>query len=122
METEDRSPQEALHRELDAGLDLLDRLSTVERIQVRDLVKKLSEAIDEIRGDGLPGEGRVAGADSGVIERIARLEDLRVRLLVGVVFGDFEVLDGPDVDGGSTQTAELNIVVDGVPLAYERLF
>lgn len=118
-------PEDALERELAAGLDLLDRLSTIDRMHARARVNSLSAAIDAIRLER-PSIGRKdSESHSGRIleDQIRELEDLRIGLLFAVVFGEVQIL--VDSDGGLGPPgglAEDNIVVDGVALAHDTLF
>ncbi len=123
MSGEDLSLLDIFDREMASCLDVLNGLSTVDRIRVRSAVNKLSGAIDEIR------EERQAIADTDpeshlgplLAEKIGELEDLRLRLLFAVAFDDFELTVEPSRSGNSANE-DGNIYRDGEPLAYASLF
>jgi len=117
--TEEQTFEQRLDRELSGGLDLLDALSTTDRMHVRAAVDKLARSIEEIRTERLSIEEEDPASHLGPLlgEKLRELQDLRLTLLFTVVFGEFEFLDDDDpVDQAG------NIVVDGVPLAYGTLF
>lgn len=126
MVTADGSIAEMLDREVAAGIDLLDGLTTTDRIHFRSAVDQLSGAIDEIRGEWQAIEETDPGSRLGPLlaDRVEYLLDMRLRLLFAVVFPGFELIEPPGSSGASNGEVvdNGNIVVDGEVLAHDTLF
>lgn len=123
MSDESLSLLDRYDREMAACLDVLNGLSTVERIHVRSAVNKLTRAIDETRGE----RQAIAETDPDshlgplLAETIRELEDRRLRLLYAVKFEDFELTVGP-LKSGDVPNEDGNICREGEVLAHAPLF
>jgi len=123
MSDEGLSLIDIFNREMAACLDVLNGLSTVDRIRVRSAVNKLSGAIDEIREEQKAISETDPESHLGPLlaEKIGELENLRLRLLFAVAFDDFELTVEPS-RSGDLANADGNIYRDGELLAHARLF